>query len=102
MIHQIDYIEIESQLRRRHPNLSRFTLRLVLDRSGFTLLSIRNSSPIPGDPYLGLGPIGKRLLALAKLSVYGIAQVTAIVSRGRWLIGPSLEVWGRRGKNREG
>ncbi len=82
-------------------NFSPFTLRFVLDRSGFTPLSIRNSSPIPGDPYLGLGPIGKRLLALAKLSVYGIAQVTAIVSRGRWLIGPSLEVWGRRGKIHE-
>ncbi len=76
-------------------NFSPRTLRLVLDRSGFAPLSIRNSSPIPGDPYLGLRPIGKRLVTLAKVSVHGIAQGVAIASGGRWLIGPSLEAWGR-------
>ncbi len=82
-------------------NFSHFTLRLVLERSGFIPLSIRNSPPIPGDPYLGLGPIGKRLAALAKLGVYGIAQGVAIISGDRWLIGPSLEAWGRRVENPE-
>ena len=79
-------------------NFSPRTLRLVLDRSGFALLSIRNSSPIPGDPYLGFGPVGKQLVALGKASVYCIAQGVAITSGGRWLIGPSLEAWGQRGK----
>jgi SAM-dependent methyltransferase len=79
-------------------NFSRFTLRLVLDRSGIVPLSIRNSPPIPGDPYFGLGPIGKRLAAVAKVGVYGIAQGVAIVSGSRWLIGPSLEAWGKRGQ----
>jgi hypothetical protein len=79
-------------------NFSPRTLRLLLDRSGFALLSIRNSSPIPGDPYLGFEPVGKRLVALAKLGIYGIAQGVAIASGSRWLIGPSLEAWGRRVK----
>jgi len=79
-------------------NFSRFTLRLVLELSGFIPLSIRNSPPIPGDPYLGLGPTGERLVALGKRGVHGVAQGLAIVSGGRWLIGPSLEAWGRREK----
>jgi len=79
-------------------NFSPFSLRLALNRSGFVPLGIRNSLPVTGDPYLGLGPLGKRLVALAKLGIYGIAQGVAIASGGRWLIGPSLEAWGRRGK----
>ncbi len=79
-------------------NFSPRTLCLVLDRSGFAPLRIRNSSPIPGDPYLGLGPTGERLVALGKRGVHGVTQGLAIVSGGRWLIGPSLEAWGRRGK----
>ncbi len=76
-------------------NFSPRTLRLVLEGSGFIPLSIMNSPPIPGDPYLGLRPIGKRLVTVAKVSVHGIAQGVAIASGGRWLIGPSLEAWGR-------
>ncbi len=79
-------------------NFSHFTLRLVLERSGFITLSTKNSPPIPGDPYLGLGPAGELLVALGKRAVHGVAQGLAIVSGGRWLIGPSLEAWGRRGK----
>jgi hypothetical protein len=79
-------------------NFSRPTLRLLLDRSGFASNSIMNSPPIPGDPYLGLGPTGERLVALGKRGVHGVAQGLAIVSGGRWLIGPSLEAWGRREK----
>jgi len=79
-------------------NFSPFNLRLALNRSGFFPLSIRNSPPVTGDPYLGLGPLGKRLVALVKLGIYGIAQGVAIASGGRWLIGPSLEAWARRVK----
>jgi len=78
-------------------NFSPFSLRLALNRSGFVPLSIRNSSPVPGDPYLGLGPTGERLVAMAKVGIHGIAQGVATLSGGRWLIGPSLEAWGRRG-----
>jgi SAM-dependent methyltransferase len=82
-------------------NFSCSTLRLVLERSGFASISIRNSPPIPGDPYLGLGPTGERLVALGKHGVHGMAQVLALLSGGRWLIGPSLEAWGQRGKIHE-
>ncbi len=79
-------------------NFFRPTLRLLLDRSGFIPLRIRNSPPIPGDPYLGLGPAGEQLVALGKHAVHGTAQALAFLSAGRWLIGPSLKAWGRRGK----
>ena len=79
-------------------NFSRPTLRLVLERSGFIPLSIMNSPPILGDPYLGLSSGGELLLTLVKLTVHGLAQSASLVSRGRWLIGPSLEAWGRREK----
>lgn len=79
-------------------NFSRTTLRLLLDHSGFIPLYIRNSPPIPGDPYLGLGPTGEQLVGLAKLAVHGTAQAVAILSGGRWLIGSSIEAWGQRGQ----
>ncbi len=82
-------------------NFSRLTVRLLLDRSGFIPLSIRNSPPIPGDPYLGLGSTGELLVALGKRAVHGVAQGLALLSRGRWLIGPSLEAWGKRGRIHE-
>jgi SAM-dependent methyltransferase len=90
----------------RHPHLtfifnlnsfSRPTLRLLMDRAGFVSARVRNSPPIPGDPYLGLGAGGERLLGLAKLAVHGCAEGLSIVSGGRCLIGPSLEAWGRGG-----
>ncbi|MCZ6481263.1 MAG: methyltransferase domain-containing protein, partial [candidate division NC10 bacterium] len=82
-------------------NFSRPTLRLLFDHSGFFPISIRNSPPVPGDPYFGLGPTGERLVALGKRGVHGMAQALALLSGGRWLIGPSLEAWGRRGEIHE-
>ena len=79
-------------------NFSRPTLRLLLDRSGFIPLCISNSPPVAGDPYLGLGPTGEQLVALGKRAVHGTALALAFLSAGRWLIGPSLEAWGRREK----
>lgn len=79
-------------------NFSRRTLRLLLGRSGFVPLRIRNSPPIPGDPYLGLGPSAERLVTLAKGTVHTVAQILAFLSAGRWLIGPSLEAWAQRGR----
>jgi len=82
-------------------NFSRLTLRLALDRSGFIPLRIRNSPPIPGDPYLGLGSTGELLVAVGKRTVHGVAQGLALLSGGHWLMGPSLEAWARRGKIHE-
>lgn len=75
---------------------SRSTLQLLLMRAGFTPLRLRNSPPISGDPYLGLGPGGEVLVTLAKRAIHSLAQGVALVSGGRLLLGPSLEAWGRR------
>jgi SAM-dependent methyltransferase len=80
-------------------NLNTFspsTLRLLFERTGFVPLRIRNSPPIPGDPYLGLGAGGEVLVTLAKRVVHGMAQSVFALSGGHWLIGPSLEAWGQR------
>ena len=77
-------------------SFSRSTLRLLLERAGFVPLSIGNSRPIQGDPYLGLGPAGERLISVAKLAVQGLAQGVWLLSGGRWLIGSSLEAYARR------
>ncbi len=79
-------------------NFSRPTLRLLFDRTGFIPLHISNSPPIPGDPYLGLGPKEELLLRLGKRAVHAVAQGLALLSGDRWLIGPSLEAWGQPGK----
>ena len=79
-------------------NFSRPTLRLLLDRSGFIPLRIRNSPPISGDPYLGLSSKGELLLTLIKLTVHGLAESAYLISGGRWVIGPSLDAWGQWGK----
>lgn len=89
----------------RHPhlafifNLNSFscsTLRLLMAGAGFVSPMVKNSPPIPGDPYLGVGPGGELLLSLAKLAVHGLAQGLSILSGGRCLIGSSLEACGRR------
>ncbi len=79
-------------------SLSRSTLRLFIEQAGFVSLSIKNSKPTQGDPYLGLSSRGELLFTLIKTAVHGLAQSAAFLFGGRWLIGPSLEAWGRRGK----
>ncbi len=82
-------------------SFSRSTLRLLLEQSELVPLSIKNSHPTQGDPYLGLGSRGELLLTLIKLTFHGLAQSAYLVSGGRWVIGTSLDAWGRRGKDHE-
>lgn len=77
-------------------NFGARTLRLALARAGFRDLEIRNSAPIGGDPYGAFGDGGERVLGPGKRLVFGVAQAAAAASGGRWLLGPSLEAWGRR------
>ncbi len=72
-------------------------LRLLLGRTSFRLLRLANSPPTPGDPYRAFGG-ADRLLTAVKLGVHGLAQGLSLLSRGRWLLGPSLEVYARRGE----
>ncbi len=77
-------------------SFSRPTLHRLIERSGIVPRRVRNSRPILGDPYVGVGPGTERLMSLAKLGVHGLVQSLALVSGGRWLVGPSLEAWGWR------
>jgi len=80
-------------------SFSRTTLQLLIEHAGLVPLNIENSKPTRGDPYLGLGSRGELLLTLIKLTVHGLAQSAYLISGGRWVIGPSLDAWGRRVKN---
>jgi len=71
-------------------------LRIALGRAGFAGIDIRNSDPIAGDPYLGLGPVREAALGLAKQTIFGVAQAMAVASGGRCLLSPSLEALARR------
>ncbi|OGL10645.1 MAG: hypothetical protein A3I17_09685 [Candidatus Rokubacteria bacterium RIFCSPLOWO2_02_FULL_72_37] len=76
-------------------SFSRATLGRALTSAGFEVVSVGNSPPIPGDPYLGLAAPGELALALAKHAVWGVAEAVALASAGRWLVAPSLAAWGR-------
>jgi SAM-dependent methyltransferase len=77
-------------------NFGARTLRVALERAGFEDVDVRNSPPIGGDPYLGLGRVGERALDLGKRAVFRAVQAVAAASAGRWRLGPSIEAWGRR------
>jgi SAM-dependent methyltransferase len=72
------------------------TLRRALETAGLRVERVANSRPVTGDPYLGLGPAGERLVSAAKLGVHGLSQAVALASGGRWLIGPSIQAWAER------
>ena len=82
-------------------SFSRSTLRRLIEQAGFEPLSIRNSEPTQGDPYLGLGAAGERMITVVKRGVHGLAQTAYLVSGGRWVIGPSLDAWARRSQIRD-
>jgi SAM-dependent methyltransferase len=77
-------------------NFGARTLRIVLERAGFQDVDVRNSAPIGGDPYLGLGRAGERVLDVGKRVLAGAAGLAALGTGGRWLLGPSIEAWARR------
>ena len=60
----------------------------LLSGTGFDVVRVVNSS-------MTGAPAGRRGRVLAR-SVGLVSAVLAAVSRGRWLLGPSLEVYARR------
>ena len=66
----------------------RRSLVRLLTATGFEVMSVMNSG-LAGAPD---GRAGRALGA----ALQGVASVAAAVSRGRWLLGPSLEVYARR------
>jgi SAM-dependent methyltransferase len=71
-------------------------LRIALERAGFIEIDVRNSRPIPGDPYLSFGQLGETAIGLGKRALFVAAQAAARATGGRWLLAPSLEGSGRR------
>lgn len=71
-------------------------LTRLVQRAGFHVLEVRNSSfatEVTGPPQLGLRAV---LRWLPGLIGAGAASLE-ILSRGRWLLGPSIELYGRKG-----
>lgn len=85
-----------------YPILHLFTftagaLRYVVERAGFRILEIRNSTPaVEGSrrSHTGRGNVVWRWVH--QVIIAGAASVEAL-SRGRWLVGPSLELYACKG-----
>jgi len=66
-------------------------LRRLVERAGFDVVETANSAlASPGSPRAGLAAAAVRALTRAG------AGVVSALSGGRWLAGPSIEVYARR------
>jgi SAM-dependent methyltransferase len=72
------------------------TVRLFLERAGFTDVRVHPSPPAPGDPYRVFHGVAEWPLGLVKAGAHGMARAVWGVSGGRWIAGASLEASGRR------
>jgi len=73
---------------------SQHAIEHLLQKSGFTNIWIENSPLTSGDPYAyGIGLFPARL---AKTLIYRISNLVFTISRGRWIIGPSLLIWAEK------
>jgi len=72
------------------------TIRLCLERAGFTDVRVVPSPPAPGDPYHALGRFAEWPLGLIKAASHGLAWAAHAVSGGRWIASASLEASARR------
>jgi 2-polyprenyl-3-methyl-5-hydroxy-6-metoxy-1,4-benzoquinol methylase len=70
------------------------SLRLLLERAGFSSIQITNSLLTEGDPYSHTGI--DKLTSILKFSVDVVARVLFPISRGRLITGPSLLVWAEK------
>ncbi len=72
------------------------TLRLMLQRSGFRDIKIRNSRPTAGDPYRTGGALGGFLTGALKVLYYWLAQALWFITFGRVYAGSALIVTARK------
>lgn len=72
------------------------TLRVMLERAGFTDVRIRNSRPTAGDPYRTGGRLGGFLTAGLKVLYYWLAQALWVVTLGRVYAGSTLIATARK------
>lgn len=71
-------------------------LRCLVERAGFTVLETRNSSLAFKTPTAGRSPLVSALWRCGEALVVTAAATVATLSRGRWLVGPSIELYARK------
>ena len=76
--------------------LSPRSVRRLVERAGFDVVTLRNSTLAAAAPDAAAtrrGSAGRRILRQITAAVAGTAGA---VTGGRWLVGPSIEVYARR------
>jgi glycosyltransferase involved in cell wall biosynthesis/SAM-dependent methyltransferase len=76
--------------------LSPGAVRRLVERAGFDVVTMRNSTlaaAAPDDAATRRGNAGRRILRRLTAALAGTART---VTAGRWLVGPSIEVYARR------
>lgn len=71
------------------------SLRRAVERAGFSVVEVRNSALAAEIPASREG-LGTALLACAGGLVGAVASGVALLTRGRWLLGPSIELYAMR------
>jgi len=71
-------------------------VRRLVERAGFDVVTLRNSAlaaTAPDDASTRRGSTGRRIVRRLTAVLAGTARV---VTGGRWLVGPSIEIYARR------
>ena len=69
-------------------------IQQLAQKSGFTNIRIENSPLTSGDPYdYGISSVPVKL---SKILVDLISNFVFTISRGRWIVGPSLLIWAEK------
>ncbi len=76
------------------------TARLLLEKSGFTAVHVENSPLSAVNPWSAQRDYRGRLVGVLKGLVHLAVKAGALVSAGRWLWAPAIEVQGRKGQQR--
>lgn len=72
------------------------TLRLMLEKAGFSEVKMRNSPPTSGDPYRTGGQLGGFLTGALKVLYYWLAQALWLFTCGRVYAGSTLIVTAKK------
>src|SRR5438132_854951 len=71
-------------------------LRRLVERAGFRVLEVSNSAPASREPVAKHAAVGT-LPRWGRATIAAGAAALAELSRDRWLVGPSLELYARKG-----
>jgi glycosyltransferase involved in cell wall biosynthesis/SAM-dependent methyltransferase len=71
-------------------------VRRLVERAGFDVVGLRNSTLAAAAPADAITRPGQAARGLLRRLTAGVAGTASAVSGGRWLVGPSIEVYARR------